>query len=564
MGSLNEQYDFIVVGSGPAGSAVAARLAKSPKQPKVLLIEAGTENADNSLRIDGERWITFMNPELNWGYKTTPQKDAHDRVVDYSRGRGLGGSSAMNFGVFAAGARDDYEEWARIAGDDSFKWENVQKRLKSLESFHADLPEAYQKYVGAKKSDHGSEGRLNVGYATEWEKDVVPVLDAFEEAGWPMNPDHNSGNPIGMAACINSSYRGRRTTAADLLKGHPSNLTILTNTIVDRLIVQDKRVVGVEAAGNHFMASKEVVISAGSIDSPKILMLSGIGPADELAKHDISLIQDLPVGKNLRDHTCVVTVYIKKEGTNDRAAFYGSEEAMATAREEWLQKDGSGPWSVFGCQGGIGYFKAPRLYETDEFKTLPKHEQEYLTKETVPSYEVFTHFPVHMLNPDMPNNLTYQSLAAFPMNEQSRGEVTLQSKDPRDPPIMDPKLLSHPFDQRVAIESLRDVMEFSAHPAYARDTLAAIHVPKSNSDEDLLEFIRENAISVWHMTGTVKMGKAGEKDACVDSDFKVVGIENLRVADMSVVPVLTNNHTQATAYIAGASLADKLVAEYGL
>ena len=204
-------------------------------------------------------------------------------------------SVAINFGVFAAGARDDYDEWARIAGDDSFKWEYARKRLKSLESFHADLPQAYRKYIGAKKSDHGSEGLLSVGYATEWEKDLVPVLDAFEEAGWPMNLNHNSGNPIGMGASINSSYRGRRTTAADLLKGHPSNLTVLTNTIVDRLIVKDTRVVGVETAEKHCkchatsltalyssassFASKEVVISAGSIDTPKILMLSGVGPA---------------------------------------------------------------------------------------------------------------------------------------------------------------------------------------------------------------------------------------------------------------------------------------------
>jgi choline dehydrogenase-like flavoprotein len=311
------------------------------------------------------------------------------------------------------------------------------------------------------------------------------------------------------------------------------------------------------------MASKDVILSAGTIDSPKILMLSGIGPSDELAKNDIPLIQDLPVGKNLRDHFCIVTAFIRADGVNDRAAFYGSEEAMAAAREQW-QKDGSGPWSIFGCQGGIGYFKSDRVYASEEFKALPKEEQDYLQKETVPTYELFTHFPIHMLNPEMPNNLTYNGLTVFPMNEQSRGEVTLQSKNPRDKPIMDPKLFSHPFDQRVAIESLRHLMEFTEHPAYAKDTVQAIHVPKSTSDEDLLEFIQQNLISVWHMTGTVKMGKAGEKGTCVDSDFKILGVDNLRVADMSVVPVLTNNHTQATAYIAGASLADKLVAEYDL
>jgi choline dehydrogenase-like flavoprotein len=230
---------------------VATRLAKSPKYLKVLLIEAGGDNADKSLRIDGERWTTFMNPNLNWGYKTVPQKAAKDREIDYSRGLGLGGSSAINFGVFTVGARDDYEEWARLVGDHHFKWDNVQKRLKSIESFHNNLPDAYQKYAVAKKSDHGTDGLLNVGFATKWEKDVPSMLEAFEEAGFPMNSDHNSGNPIGMAACVNSAYSGRRTTAADLLVDHPSNLTVLTNTVIDRLVMEGKKVVGVESNGKQ-------------------------------------------------------------------------------------------------------------------------------------------------------------------------------------------------------------------------------------------------------------------------------------------------------------------------
>lgn len=188
-----------------------------------------------------------MNKDMNWGYKTTPQEHADSRELDYSRGKGLGGSSAINFGVYSVGARDDYEEWARIVGDDSFAWDKIQKRYKSLETFHGALPEGIDaKYAAPKNEDHGNQGKLHVGYAAEWEKDLPPVLDLFEDAGFPLNPDHNSGNPLGMSVLINSSYKGRRSTANDLLEPKPENLTVLTDSSVQRVILEGNKVVGVE------------------------------------------------------------------------------------------------------------------------------------------------------------------------------------------------------------------------------------------------------------------------------------------------------------------------------
>lgn len=235
---------------GPAGSTLAANLAKASQKPKVLLLEAGGRNEDRSLRVDGQRWLTFQNKDMNWGYKTSAQSDCNGREIDYSRGLGMGGSSAINFGVYSVGARDDYEEWARIVGDDAYAWKPIQRRLKALETFHGDLPQGIDsKYASPKEDDHGTAGPLHVGFASEWERDLPPLLDIFQQAGFPLNPDHNSGNPIGMSVMINSSYKGVRSTASDQLVLCSGNLTVVTDAPVQRVVLEGKKVVGVEAKG---------------------------------------------------------------------------------------------------------------------------------------------------------------------------------------------------------------------------------------------------------------------------------------------------------------------------
>jgi choline dehydrogenase-like flavoprotein len=187
---------------------------------------------------------------MNWGYKTTPQSHCNDREIDYSRGRCIGGSSAINFGVYSVGARDDYQEWARIAGDESFAWENIQRRFKELETFHGEIPNGVaKKYANPKLTDHGSKGPLHVGFAREWEKDLTELLDVFEQAGFPLNPDHNSGNPIGMSVLINSAHKGLRSTAGDLVKEKIDNLTIITGAPVQRVLLDGTKAVGVESNG---------------------------------------------------------------------------------------------------------------------------------------------------------------------------------------------------------------------------------------------------------------------------------------------------------------------------
>ncbi|OTA99814.1 putative GMC oxidoreductase [Hypoxylon sp. CI-4A] len=561
---MGSTYDFIIVGSGPAGSTTAVGLANSAKKPSVLLLEAGGDNTDKNRRVDGQRWTTFTNKEMNWQYKTAPQEHCNNREIDYSRGRGLGGTSTINFGVFTIGARDDYDEWARIVGDDAYRWENIQPRFKKLESFDRKLPAGIdKKYAAPKAEDHGTSGPLKVGYAAEWEEDIPVVLDSFQEAGFPLNPDHNSGNPIGMSALINSSYNGLRSTAADLLTPAPDNLKILQNSPVQRVILEGKKAIGVESNGTKYYASKEIIISAGALDTPKILMHSGIGPTKQLNDHQIPIAHVMEaVGQGLRDHMFVPLIHSRKEDTITRGAFYSDQKAMDTALEQW-KKDGTGPWSKYACETGIGFFKFDDLASTPEFQDLPAAEQRYLLSETVPHFEVFTHFPIHWLAPDLPTR-NYLCLLCFYYNAQSRGEVTLQSSDPNVPLKFDPKYLADPFDRRVAIDTLRKILNFTRHESYAKDSVEQLLGPKSDSDEDLLEHWRQNISSSWHMTGTAKMGRPGDADAVVDKDFRVFGLEGLRVADMSVVPVLPSAHVQAVAYVTGITCAEKLIQQYDL
>lgn len=292
-------------------------------------------------------------------------------------------------------------------------------------------------------------------------------------------------------------------------------------------------------------------------------MHSGIGPTNQLNEHNIPVLHALDaVGQGLRDHMFVPLIYKRTELSGTRASFYGDSKVMEDALEQW-KRDGTGPWTKYACEAGIGFFKLKELASTKEFQDLPADEQKFLLRDTIPHAEVFTHFPIHWLAPGLETS-NYSCILVFYYNAQSRGETLLQSADPDVPLKFDPKFLASPFDRRVAIESLREILRVAKQDAYTKDNVAEVAVPKSESDEDLLDYWVQNISSSWHMTGTAKMGKAGDSDAVVDSDFRVMGVEGLRVADMSVVPVLASCHIQAVAYVTGVTCAEKLVQQYNL
>jgi choline dehydrogenase-like flavoprotein len=540
-------YDFIVVGAGPAGSSVAWRLANSKKAPSILVVEAGGNNNNPDFRVDGDRWITRFNPDLNYNYKTVPQKHADDRELPYDRGRGLGGSSCINFCVFNIGPKDDHDEIARLTGDDDWKWENAHERYKRIESYHGfppDIPSGMDKYLSPKPEDHGKSGPINVGFPLKWEPTTTKMLDIWAESGYQFRSDLSDGQGLGLTVGPCTAFKGVRSTAADMLVNGPSNLHIATNDGVHKVVFEGKRAVAVQTlSGQTYRASKEIILSAGALDTPKILMHSGIGPVDQLRKFNIRITHaNNAVGQNLVDHFHTTPTWVRRSTNSERLAWYqASDSTKAAAIEQWKTHK-TGPLAEIMVNVPIGFFKCAAVFESQEFKDLPEDRKAHLLAPTTPSYEIAPDGPCleHFVDPANAPELV--CIFLFVMNQQSRGSVTLQSEDPKVPLLYDPNIFGHPFDRRVAIEAMREVLLVTESPAFKKDSLgpsAMSGAPKSSSDEDILEYWRKNMFSTWHMTGTCKVGKEEERDhAVVDTKLKVFGVDGLRIADMSVVPII--------------------------
>lgn len=290
--------------------------------------------------------------------------------------------------------------------------------------------------------------------------------------------------------------------------------------------------------------------------------LSGVGNNHELAKHKIATVHNLPgVGQNLQDHLFTFMSWRQSDGHDERSAFFSDPEAVRKAQERFA-KDGSGPLSIVFGAIGMGFFKADELQDTDVFKKLPSNVQEHIRKDTVPLWEMTTDLPAPF--PDANPAHSYLTLAAFCHNPQSVGTIKLASADPKDPPLVDPNFLDHPFDQAVAVVALRNVVNFAQTPKLKKNIIGPFHVPESTSDQDLLAYWRQNGVSTWHPSSTVKMGKKEDQMACVDSDFRVFGLQHLRVVDLSVTTFLPNCHVQSIAYFIGETAAEKMIQEYNL
>ncbi|KAL9012166.1 MAG: hypothetical protein Q9173_003047 [Seirophora scorigena] len=306
-----DPFDFIIVGGGASGCLLASRLSHSLPQLTVLLVDAGGDNTDEAQQSFGERHTTLMTPGYNWGYKTVPQEQLNRREIDYSRGKGLGGSTAINFCVYTRGPEADYDHWADVVADDTWRWKNVLQRFKKvgeaferlaqIERFHKPDEELHD-FVRCSDASHGYDGEVDVGMTAKWDPTFGEFLDKTAEY-YPRNYDHNAGDPIGIAVCQQTTHNGRRATASGaFLSQRPGNLHIMTDAAVTKVVFHGKKATAVEVNGKKVSARKEVILSAGAVDSAKLLLLSGVGPASDLQKLGIPVTQNLPaIGKNLRD-----------------------------------------------------------------------------------------------------------------------------------------------------------------------------------------------------------------------------------------------------------------------
>ncbi|KAH7395261.1 hypothetical protein DE146DRAFT_615996 [Phaeosphaeria sp. MPI-PUGE-AT-0046c] len=567
--SMASTYDFIIVGGGTAGCLLARHLATSHTSPRILLLEAGSNPSGLYLRAPFHRYLPAMlRPDLDFGYVSEPEPELNNRTITYNRGKGLGGSSILNFGVYLYGSEGDYERWAELVGDKEWGWDSVRESFHSMEEYdYVGASSGYKHLADPSTSSHGRHGKLKVGLPPVLEKGAAPHIEAMVEAGEKLNLDLNSGDPVGVGVFPYSySKEGRSTSAHAHLKDIPENLEVWTGAVVERLRWEGKRIVGVDIAdGRKALASKEVILCGGALDTPRLLLLNGIGPKSELEALDIDVKVDLPgVGKHLQDHL-LIFMSVEIDGSqNDRYKFESNPKLVAEAQELW-DKDQSGAFAHHQSTLWGGFLKLPNLEQIPEFQQLPPDDRKFLTRPSIPTYEMVGNGLRWPPNVEIEEGNSYMTLIAFLMNPQSEGSVTLRSKDANDSPIIKLNYLTHPYDRVVFREAMRNTwqmtMENPKIKPFVKKTLSG---PASMSDADIDKFANEQAGTVWHANGTVKMGKEGEKGSCVDTGGKVYGVQGLRVADLSVCPLTTNNHTQSTAYLVGRKIGEKIVAEYRL
>jgi choline dehydrogenase len=499
--------DVIVVGAGSAGCALTRRLVDAGTS--VLLLEAG--GPDDSPAIhDPARFHELWLAAEDWAYYTAPQAQAADRALHWPRGKVLGGSSCLNGHVHVRGARTDYEEWERL-GADGWGWDDVLAVFVRMEDFD-----------GGSSELHGSGGPLSVMSRYELAPVHEAIMAAAQEIGVSHNPDYNGGVLDGVAQMQLTIRDGRRhSAAAAYLRPviDAPNLRVLTGAHAHRLLLEGTRCVGVAFAHDgdvHEAHAAEVVVSAGAIESPALLLRSGIGPAEDLRALGIEVNADLPgVGLNLHDHLLSPSIW--------------SAEMEIVPFTEGLSP----------IQTHLWWRSRSDLPGPD---TQPIHF-------SVPLYEPWMEGP--------PNAFT---LLGGMVRPQSRGSIRLTGPDAGDPLIIDPQILSAEADLVALEASLAQVREMGTAPALREWGARELYPgPEITTAADVRDYIRKTAISYHHQVGTCKMGV--DADAVVDPRLRVHGMEGLRVADASAMPAVISGNTNAPSLMIGERAADFLTAD---
>jgi choline dehydrogenase len=495
--------DVIVVGAGSAGCALTRRLIDAGVS--VLLLEAG--GPDDSPAIhDPARFHELWGAAEDWAYYTTPQAQAADRSLHWPRGKVLGGSSALNGLIHVRGARTDYEEWVRL-GAEGWGWDDVLPVFVRMEDFD-----------GGSSELHGTGGPLSIMSRYELAPVHEAILTAAEEIGVARNPDYNGGVLDGAAQMQLTIRDGKRhSAAAAYLRPvlDAPNLRVVTGAHVHRLLLEGGRCTGVEFAHDGTLeqarAGSEVIVSAGAIESPALLLRSGIGPAGELRGLGIDVAADLPgVGQNLHDHLLSPSIWSAEK---EIVPFTEGLSPIQTHLWWRSRSDLPGP------------------------DTQPIHF-------SVPLYEPWMEGP--------PNAFTLMGGMVRP---QSRGTIRLSGPGVADPLVIDPQILSAEADLEALHASLAQVREMGTAPALLQWGARELYPgPEVSTRTEVRDYVRRTAISYHHQVGTCKMGV--EADAVVDPQLRVHGIEGLRVADASVMPAIISGNTNAPSLMIGERAAD--------
>ena len=535
--AAGELADYVVVGSGSAGAIVARRLADAGAV--VTLIESGRQRRGPLVTVPGlcgaMHAVTALQRSVTWPAYSVAQRHLNGRQLPQSHGRVLGGGSVINGMAFVRGNRQNYDDWA-ADGANGWAFSDVLPAFRRLESFE-DGPTDLR----------GGDGPIAVERATGLASVTQSYMTALAAtAGVGINDDYNAAHQAGVAPIQQSARAGRRTgTDRGYLWDAPPNLRVLTGVTATRVVVEHGRAVGVElvASGHRrtvspARASREVIISAGSLGSPRLLMLSGIGHAAHVGGHGIKVVADLPVGDNLHDHLFVPMCY---QAPGGRSASLRSF-AQAAVRE-------------------IVRPRSTHLAHTP-FEALGFVNSGLRTGTDVPDLQMFILPMGYPENQDQPGlhlpdsspSLTLMPTMIYP---ESRGTLRLASTDPFAAPLIDPNYLAEPRDLATLVAGMELVRETVVHPAIAQEVGHEMLPGSHQSGADLAEFVRRNASGVYHPVGTCRMGT--DERAVVDPALRVHGVDGLRVADASIMPNIVGGNTNAASMMIGERAAELII-----
>ena len=528
------EADFIVVGAGSAGCALAYRLSEAGAS--VLVIEHGGTDAGPFIQMPAALSYPMNMARYDWGYRTEPEPHLGGRTLVCPRGKVIGGSSSINGMVYVRGHAMDFDHWAE-SGAEGWGFADVLPYFKRMESWHDGGH-------GGDPDWRGADGPLHVTRGPRSNPLFHAFVEAGRQAGYPVTADYNGEQQEGFGPFEQTVWRGRRWSAANayLRPALKRANCSLVRALARRVVIEDGRAVGVEVTRRGrteiIHARREVVLAASSINSPKLLMLSGIGPAAHLAEHGIAVIADRPgVGANLQDH---LEVYVQYAASQPITLYkHWNLVSKALIGAQWLfTRTGLGASNNFESCGFIRS-RAGIAYPDIQFHFLPIAVR-YDGRAAAEGHG----FQAHV----------------GPMRSPSRGAVTLRSADPEDAPriLFNYMSTAQDWDEfRTCLRLTREIFEQEAMRPFVKHEIqpgAALQ-----SDDELDGFIREHAESAYHPCGTCRIGRADDPRAVVDPQGRVIGVDALRVADSSIFPRITNGNLNAPSILVGEKIADHLL-----